>query len=153
MKSKLHVSLLALGFAVALFPVVARAQLAPDKPTVPADPNPSASPAREYNSWDDIKTLTYQHKAEFTVGLSRIQGKLDSQIAELKDKRTKMNIENHEWDFAMRNLDEARSYLKSTAIETDSATSETWNSQKEKLSRAFQSIEEDLANVRATTTL
>ena len=156
MKTKSHRISLVLASAIfSLLSASAFAQVAapPDKPAVPAtQPGGATLNSPEFSSWDDIKNLTHEQKAEFAVGLHRLELKLDKQISDLKEKRTKMKGENTEWDFAMRNLEIARDYLTSVGAETEKASAEFWRDKKEKLGRAWKSTQDGLDRVNATTT-
>lgn len=140
------------GLSFVAAPAIAQTD-APNKPNIAeTKPGGAVLTAPEFTSWDDIKNLTHEQKAEFAIGLQRLETKLDKQISELKDKRAKMKGENKEWDFAMRNAEDARAYLKSTAAETEKASEEIWLNQKDKLGRAWQSTQDALDRVKATTT-
>ena len=61
-------------------------------------------------------------------------------------------VDTKDWDFAMRNLVDAQSYLKSTVDEAGRTTPEFWNQEKDKVDQAWQKAEESFDTVRTATT-
>ena len=53
----------------------------------------------------------------------------------------------------MKALETAQSYFKSLVTEASQTTAETWNSEKEKIGRAWQSTQDAYDKVRTSTTL
>ncbi len=108
------------------------------------------SPAR----WADIKDHAFAARAAFLIGLKALEATADGQIAELKSKRATMqgNPSAKDWDFAMKEMIDARSYLKSMGAELGKATAETWDQQKEKVGQAWVRTQEAYAKVRSSTT-
>src|ERR1017187_10201743 len=72
---------------------------------------PPAAAAR----WSDIKVCTYETRAEFFAGLTRLEARVDDQIRELTAKRATMDgkTNTQDWDFAMKEMENARTNLKS----------------------------------------
>jgi hypothetical protein len=88
------------------------------------------------------------------IGLKALEAKLDTQLAELKAKRATMqgSPSVKDWDFAMKEMADARSYLKSMGEELAKATAETWTQQKEKVGQAWVRAQDAYANVKSSTT-
>jgi hypothetical protein len=120
--------------------------------TVPvaATTNPDAASAR----WSDIKACTYDMRTQFFAGLNRLEAKVDDQISELTAKRAAMKstTDTNEWDFAMKEMEDARSYLKSMGEELRRATPETWGQEKDKVGQAWVRTQEAYAKVKSSTT-
>jgi hypothetical protein len=103
-------------------------------------------------SWDAIKGFTYEQRADFVAGIVRLESQLDGQINELNAKRAAMTTGTKDWDFAMGEMTNARSYLQSMATEVGSATPDTWSQEKEKVNQAWLKAQEAYEKVRTSTT-
>jgi hypothetical protein len=147
----------------------ATAQPGPTASTVPAAPapnvpapaaRPAADPGTPFNvitdtpspSWDDIKDLTYAQHAAFSAGLARIEGRLDAQISALNAKRAAMTTDTKDWDFAMKDVNESRSYLTGLNEEVATAGPDTWTQEKEKVEAALKRAEDACEKVKMSTT-
>jgi hypothetical protein len=103
--------------------------------------------------WEAIKYKSYEKRTEFAAGTGRLVGKLDEQIRQLNEKRATLpETSVKEWDFAMKGLIAARSYLKSVIAELGEVTSETWDQSKDKIGRAWQDAQEACNKVKSSTT-
>lgn len=115
-----------------------------------ATPEPAAAVA---NIWDAIKDYTYQKRADFVAGATQLVEKTDEEIRQLNEKRATLpETSVKEWDFAMKELKEARAYLRSTISELSDASSETWAGAKEKVGKAWERAQDAGAKVKASTT-
>jgi hypothetical protein len=105
-------------------------------------------------SWASIKDYTYDQRSDFAAGAAVLEASLASQVAELNTKRAALpaTVDTKEWDFAMKNLMDAQSYLKSTVDEASRTTPEFWNQEKDKVDQAWQKAEENFDTVRTATT-
>jgi len=105
-------------------------------------------------SWVAIKDFTYDQRDQFIAGAGRLQAMLASQIAELKAKRASMpsTVETKDWDFAMKEMNDAQYYLKSMIEEAARATPETWGQEKDRVDQAWQRAQEAFDKVKVTTT-
>jgi hypothetical protein len=121
-------------------------------PTVPVAA--SASPAATSTQWIDIKDCTYDMRAQFFAGLNRLEAKVDDQISELTAKRAAMKspTDTRDWDFAMKEMGNARSALKSLGEELNRATPETWAQEKDKVGQAWVRTQEAYDKVKSSTT-
>jgi hypothetical protein len=130
MKTNLFASLITAAFCLAAFPAAGL--------TVQIAPSPGyLSPA-----WTAIDDCTYDTRAQFFAGLGQLEAMVDRQIGELTAKRAAMKpmakaIDYTEWDLAMKEMQNARSYLQATANELSKATPETWNQKKDKVGQAW----------------
>lgn len=104
--------------------------------------------------WADIKDHTFAQRESFFVGLRYLEARVDAQIAELAAKRAIMNgkTDTKDWDFAMKEMSDARTYLKSMGEELSKATPESWSQQKDKVGQAWVRTQTAYANVKASTT-
>ena len=104
--------------------------------------------------WADLKDYTFDEREKFFAGLDRLNGKVDAQVLELKAKRAKMNslVDTKEWDFAMKEMNESRSYLNAVSKELRTATPETWEQDKEKAGQAWERTQEAYDKVKSSTT-
>lgn len=125
--------------------------------TIQSDTVPMALTASTEASsaqWSDIKDCTYDARAQFFAGLKRLEAKVDEQIAELTAKRAAMNSATgtEDWDFAMKEMRDAQSYLKSVGVELSKANAETWNQQKDTVGRAWERTQAAYGKVKSSTT-
>ncbi len=93
-------------------------------------------------------------RAVFFIGLERLEAKLDQQIAALVARRAAMKdfTDTREWDFAMKGLISARSYLQSVGSELTRSSRETWDQDKDKVGRAWVSAQDARDKVLRSTT-
>ena len=121
--------------------------------TVP--PAATASPEVASAQWSDIKDCTYETRAQFFAGLARLEAKVDNQIGELIAKRAAMDgkASTQDWDFAMKGMESARTYLKSVGQELGKASPETWDQQKDKVGKAWIDAQEAYGKVKSSTTI
>lgn len=125
----------------------------PDTPT-PAQVADAARPDVASADWIDIKDCTYDMRAQFFAGLARLEARVEQQVAELTAQRAAMTSTTYTeaWDIAMKEMTDARSYLKSMGAELRKATPETWDQQKEKVGLAWVRAQEAYREVKSSTT-
>jgi hypothetical protein len=105
------------------------------------------------NSWNTIRDLPYEKRADFTAIFTRMVAKLDDEIRALNAKRENMTNDTRDWDFAMKELVNARTDVQSKQTELGRAnTPETWTDAKEKLGVAWDRAQVAVRNVRNSTT-
>lgn len=114
----------------------------------------TAGPDVALAGWSDIKDFTYDTRAQLFAGLERLEAKVEGQISELVAKRTTLpaTTDTRAWDFAMKEMENASSYLKSVGAELRTAPRETWDQQKDKVGRAWVRTQEAYSAVKASTT-
>lgn len=127
------------------------------QPSITARPSISASSASSdvaSGGWSDIKDYNYDSRASFFSGFKRLEAKVDDQIGQLATKRAAMNssTDTKAWDFAMKEMNDARSYLKSVGDDASKATVETWEQQKEKVGQAWLRVQAAYDQVKSSTT-
>jgi len=123
------------------------------EPAAPASPAVDAI-AAESARWTEIKDISYDARESFFTGFKRLEARLDRQISELAARRAAMkSIDNtKDWDFATKELGNARSYLKGTGEVLAKATADTWAQEKEKVGLAWVRAQAAVAKVRGSTT-
>lgn len=109
-------------------------------------------PASE--TWNAIKGDTYDQRADFAAGLERIATRVDNAIQILTAKRSTLpETSTQDWDFAMKELGEARTNLRYQFTELNKATPETWNETKDRVGGAWQRVRDDYDQVKLSTTI
>ena len=117
---------------------------------------PAVAPSPDVASaqWSDIQNCPYETRNQFFAGLTRLQARVDGQIRELMAKRATMDgkTSTQDWDFAMKEMENARTNLKSMGEELHKASPETWDQQKDKVGRAWVRAQEAYGKVKSSTT-
>jgi hypothetical protein len=133
---------------------VAAAPAAPT-PVAPVAPVARAAvPEAPAASWADIKEFTYDQRAQFFAGLKKLEARVDEQISELTAIRAtrKSSANTQDWDFAMKEMVNARANLMGAGEVSGKATPETWDQQKERVGQAWVRTQDAYAKVKASTT-
>lgn len=113
----------------------------------------SASPNAANASWGEIKNIAFGARAEFEAGLDRLADRIDLQIQELEAKRATMKSDPTAWDFAMKEMHDARAFFRSLVTDVRKAKTEsTWNDLKEKAGLAWERSQDAFDKVKASTT-
>jgi hypothetical protein len=103
--------------------------------------------------WTEIKNDGYEQRAHFAAGAERLSARLDREIGLLKAKRAAMTKDTKDWDFAMKEVDDSRSYLTSSMSELAKATTpETWGAAKDKVGDAWKRAQAAVDKMNATVT-
>ena len=120
------------------------------QPVAEARPDSATAPAE----WSDISENTYDTRAQFFAGLKRLEARVDVQVRELNEQRAAMKStrDTKDWDFAMKEMDDARTYLISTGEELGKATPETWVQLKDKVGQAWMRTQAAYDKVKASVT-
>jgi hypothetical protein len=113
-----------------------------------------ASPNIAIPQWTDINVCTYDERARFFAGLDKLEARLDREIARLTAKRSgmKSTANTQEWDFAMKEMEDARSNLKSMGEELRKASPEIWGQEKDKVGQAWSRTQDAYDKVKSSTT-
>jgi hypothetical protein len=124
----------------------------PTGATPPADNAPLPAPAGV--QWSDIKDRTFDQRDLFFAGLKHLEARVDEQITELTAKRATMKgiTDTKEWDFAMKEMVNARSALRSTGEVLAKAGRETWDEEKDRVGQAWVRTQDAFAKVKSSTT-
>lgn len=120
----------------------------------PVPPATSEAEAPAVALWNAIKDCSFDQKDAFFAGFVRLEAHLDAQISALTAQRAaQKGIANtKDWDFAMKEVGDARSYLKGTGGVLAKALPETWNQEREKVGQAWVRAQAACAKVKASTT-
>lgn len=115
---------------------------------------PATNPDSAVPQWINLKDITYDMRAQFFAGFNRMEAVVDDQIKALAAKRAAMTstANTKDWDFAMQEMGNARSHLKSTGEVLSKATPETWNQEKDRVGQAWVRTQEAFAKVKSSTT-
>lgn len=126
----------------------------PSPKTVAANEGPAPTADIAAPQWITLKDITYDQRAQFFTGLKRMEAVVDEQIKVLSAKRAAMTstANTKDWDFAMKEMVDARAYLKSTGEVLAKATPETWNQEKDRVGQAWVRTQEAFAKVKSSTT-
>jgi hypothetical protein len=118
-------------------------------------PTSTASPDVVSAQWSDIQNCTYETRTQFFAGLARLQARVDGQIRELMAKRATMDgkTSTQDWDFAMKEMENARTYLRSMGEELSKSSPETWEQRKDKVGQAWVRTQEACGKVKSSTTI
>ena len=114
----------------------------------------AASPDAAAAKWSDIENCSYDLRVQFFAGLKRLEARVDAQLSELIAQRAalKGTAETKDWDFAMKEMRDARAYLQSMAEEVSTATDETWAQEKAKVGQAWVRTQAAYEKVKHSTT-
>ena len=114
----------------------------------------NVSPGAISSQWSEIKDCTYDMRPQFFAGLNRLEARVDDQVTELTAKRAAMpsTTDTRDWDFAMKEMVDSRSALKSMGEELNRATPDTWNQEKDKVGVAWVRTQAAYDKVRSSTT-
>jgi len=106
------------------------------------------------DTWAEVKDCTYDMRAQFVAGVARMETKVNDQVSVLTTKRAGMTnaTDTKAWDFAMKEMSDAQSSLKSCGAELGQATSDNWNQAKDKVSQAWVRTQDAYTKVKASTT-
>jgi hypothetical protein len=104
--------------------------------------------------WVDIKDYTYDTRDRFFAGLKLLEATADNEIALLDARRRAMpsTMDTQEWDFNMKEMSNAREYLKDMGDELRKASPEAWDQQKDRVGEAWTRTQDAYSKVRASTT-
>jgi hypothetical protein len=104
--------------------------------------------------WADIKDCTYDMRAQFFEGMDRLEARVDREIGRLTARRAimKSTANTKDWDFAMKEMESARSSLKSMGEELRKASPETWDQVKDKVGQAWVRTQDAYDKVKSSMT-
>lgn len=121
---------------------------------VPIPPGTTLASASS-TQWVDIKDYTFAQRDSLLTGLAGMLARVDAQTEELKTKRAAMaaSTRTSDWDFAMKEVHNARANLKFACDELGKATPETWDQQRDRVGQAWERTQNAYAAVRSSTTM
>ena len=88
----------------------------------------SGTTAAATDTWDTIKTYSYDQRSEFATRANEVAARLERDATTAKGA-------------SANRLSEARDELRTAASEVSQATSDTWEATKERVGRALQKAE------------
>jgi hypothetical protein len=137
-----HLRTLALALGLAAFALASTHAYAVD----------AAEPSTD-RLWSAIKGDTYDQRAHFADGATRMLIKLDSQISELRAKRAAMTTDTKDWDFDMKEVDDSRVMLAGNMNDLAQATTpEIWADCKDKVGVAWKRSQLAVDKMNSTRT-
>ncbi len=129
----------------------AAASLVATEPYMPTSAaGTSVQPAR----WVDLEQHAFAARDLLLAGIKQLGLQVDEQVAALKAQRAAMaaGTDTRAWDFAMKEMDDARSYLRSMGEEMVKADAATWDQQKAKVGLAWVRTQDAFGKVKSSTT-
>jgi hypothetical protein len=103
--------------------------------------------------WVEISSDNYGQRVHFAAGVERLSARLDRQISQLKARRAGMTTDTKDWDFAMKEVDDSRSFLTSRMSElAQTTTPETWAAAKDKIGEAWKRSQLAVDKMNSTVT-
>jgi hypothetical protein len=119
-----------------------------------ADSSPMAvdALANTPDAWTNIKDYSYAQRADFVAVFAKMVAKFDDDIRALNAKRATMTNDTKEWDFAMKELNNARADVQSKTTDLSKATPETWVEARDRLGAAWDRARNAYRAVTASTT-
>jgi hypothetical protein len=110
------------------------------------------SPATD--TWQNIRDFSYDNRREFSAVFSRMVARLDDEIRGLNEKRATMKSDPHEWDFEMKELNNARADVQSKVTDLSRvSTPEAWNEARDRLGVAWDRAQKAVQAVRKSVTI
>jgi hypothetical protein len=105
------------------------------------------------DAWRNIQYHSYDKRQEFTAVFARMLAKLDADIRALNEKRATMKNDPRDWDFAMKELNNARADVQSKVTDLSRAnTADTWTDARDRLGIAWNRAQSAVDAVRNSTT-
>lgn len=134
-----------------VFAILASSPLLHAASAVAAPDDTAAMAAAE---WSETQDLPYDSRARVHSAVKTLEACVSRQVKELEAARAAMqgNAYVKDWDFAMKEMRDSQSYLKSVGEELHKATPETWRQQKDKVGAAWARTQEAYSKVRSSTT-
>jgi len=103
------------------------------------------------DSWDTVKDYTYDKRADFAAALDRMAENRDAEIQAMNAKLTGLpDAAAKDRDQAVKEFNEARSYLKSQLTDLRTGTADTWVDAKEKVAQSWQRMQAAYDKVKAS---
>lgn len=120
----------------------------------PLPPVTLAAPRVTSTSWTEIKDATFDQRALFFANLAKLETTADAQVSELTVQRASMssNARTQEWDAAMKEMNDARTYFRGMVEEIKTAQNDTWQERKDRIGLAWTRLQDAHAKVKASVT-
>jgi hypothetical protein len=105
------------------------------------------------DAWQNIQNHSYEKRQEFTAVFSRMVAKLDDDIRVLNEKRATMKNDTRDWDFAMKELNNARADVQSKVTDLSRViTADAWIEARDRLGVAWDRAQTAVQTVKSSTT-
>jgi hypothetical protein len=105
------------------------------------------------DAWQNIQYYPYEKRSDFNAVFTRMVAKLDDDIRDLNAKRATMKNDTRDWDFAMKELNNARADVQSKLSELSRTTNaDTWAEARDRLGVAWDRALTAVRNVQTSTT-
>jgi hypothetical protein len=105
------------------------------------------------DSWDAIKDYTYEKRADFAASLDRLSEKRDADIQAMNAKLKGLpDAAAQKRDQAVKEFNEARSYLKSQLADLRTGTADTWTDAKGKVAESWLRVQAAYEKVTSSPT-
>lgn len=141
--------------AVTAAPVTPLAPVTPTRSAPASRPSiPSAPAVIAPVQWADLQEIPYEMRTRFFAGVAGLETRVEVQVRELVAQRAAMTglTDTREWDFAMKEMESARSYLTSVGAAAGTAGRDIWDQEKAKVGRAWVSTQDAYGKVKSSTT-
>ncbi len=121
------------------------------EPYLPAS---AAGASEQPVRWVDLDRHGFAARDLLLAGIKQLGRQVDDQVAALKAQRAAMaaGTDTRDWDFAMKEMDDARSYLRSMGDAMVKADAATWDQQKAKVGLAWERTQDAYGKVKSSTT-
>ena len=132
-----------------------QAEGAPIRPAPASHPSlPPAPAVITPVPWADLQGIPYDRRARFFAGVAGLESTVAAQVRELVAQRAALTGLNdtRDWDFAMKEMESARSYLTSVGAAAGKAGRDLWDQEKAKVGRAWVSTQDAYGKVKSSTT-
>ncbi len=99
--------------------------------------------AAAVDTWDTLRELTFDRRADFTARFDRMADDMDARVAELKSRAAGLpDAAARDREAAIREYDAARADLGARMTDLGHATADTWGGAKAKVAAAWQRAED-----------
>jgi hypothetical protein len=115
-----------------------------------AAPVSAAQPVR----WEDLDRHGFDTRDLMFTGVRQLEAQVDEQVAALNARRAALpaGTDTQAWDFAMKEMGDSRSYLRSMREELVRSDAATWEQQKAKVGLAWARTQDAYGKVKSSTT-
>jgi hypothetical protein len=109
--------------------------------------------AAAVDTWDSVKDYAYEKREDFAAGLDRMTAKRDAEIQAMNAQLTGLpEATAKQREHAVKEYNEARTYLKSQLEHLRTGTADTWAATKEKAAASWQAVEAAFEKVKSSPT-
>ncbi|MBW8781606.1 MAG: hypothetical protein JF599_06940 [Verrucomicrobia bacterium] len=131
-------------------PAVVSTPVPTPMPVITQPPTKVVEDAAE-QTWREIKDYPFTQRADFLVGLERLEAQVEQQIVALKARRLNLTEDPHAWDNAMQVLESSLVDLRAAAAQVAQATSSNWEERTARVGRVCEREQAAYEKVKALT--